>query len=43
MSTVSDSKRGWEQGSLARTLKKSPERKPEFTNSSGIPLAVCPP
>jgi methylmalonyl-CoA mutase N-terminal domain/subunit len=38
MSTVSDLKRAWEQNILARTLKKSPERKPEFTTSSGIPL-----
>jgi len=38
MSTICDSKRAWESGPLARTLKKSPERKPEFTTSSGIPL-----
>jgi methylmalonyl-CoA mutase N-terminal domain/subunit len=38
MSTVTDSKRAWETGSLARTLKKAPERKLEFTTSSGIPL-----
>jgi len=38
MSTISDSKKAYESGSLARTLKKSPERKPEFTTSSGIPL-----
>ena len=30
MSTVSDAKKAWEQGPLARTLKKAPERKPEF-------------
>jgi methylmalonyl-CoA mutase N-terminal domain/subunit len=38
MSTVIDSKHTWETGPLARTLKKSPERKAEFTTSSGIPL-----
>ena len=38
MPTPSDSKQAWEAGPLARTLKKSPERKPEFTTSSGIPL-----
>ncbi len=38
MSTASDAKKAWESGPLARTLKKSPERKAEFTTSSGIPL-----
>ena len=38
MPTPSDSKQAWEAGPLARTLKKAPERKPEFTTSSGIPL-----
>ncbi len=38
MSTASESKKAWESGPLARTLKKAPERKPEFTTSSGIPL-----
>jgi methylmalonyl-CoA mutase N-terminal domain/subunit len=33
-----NSKQNWEKGSVARTLKKAPERKPEFTTSSGIPL-----
>jgi hypothetical protein len=38
MSTLTESKRTWEQNTLARTLKKAPERKPEFTTSSGIAL-----
>jgi len=38
MSTPLESKRTWEQNTLAKTLKKAPERKPEFTTSSGIPL-----
>ena len=38
MLTASDSKKAWESGPLARTLKKAPERKPEFSTSSGIPL-----
>src|SRR5512143_3677517 len=38
MSNLIESKQAWERGPLARTLKKSPERKPEFTTSSGIPL-----
>jgi len=38
MPNLVESKQKWEQGPLARTLKKSPERKPEFTTSSGIPL-----
>jgi methylmalonyl-CoA mutase N-terminal domain/subunit len=38
MSNLIESKQAWESGPLARTLKKSPERKPEFTTSSGIPL-----
>jgi len=38
MSNLIESKQAWEKGPLARMLKKSPERKPEFTTSSGIPL-----
>jgi methylmalonyl-CoA mutase N-terminal domain/subunit len=38
MSDLLDVKKNWIQGSLARTLKKAPERKAEFTTSSGIPL-----
>jgi len=38
MSSLIESKQAWEQGPLARTLEKSPEHKPEFTTSSGIPL-----
>ena len=38
MSNALDTKRAWEAGTLARTLRKSPERKPEFATSSGIPL-----
>jgi len=28
----------WKQGSLARSLKRQPERKPDFSTSSGIPI-----
>ena len=38
MTDLINAKQNWEQGPLARTLKKSPERKPELTTSSGIPL-----
>jgi len=38
MTDLINARQNWEQGPLARTLKKSPERKPEFTTSPGIPL-----
>jgi hypothetical protein len=38
MTNTRNAKQNWEQGPFARTLKKSPERKPECTTSSGIPL-----
>jgi len=38
MSNVIESKHKWEKNTLARTLKKAPERKPVFTTSSGILL-----
>ena len=38
MSNLIESKQAWESGPLARTLKKFPECKPEFTTSSGIAL-----
>jgi methylmalonyl-CoA mutase N-terminal domain/subunit len=28
----------WKQGSLAKSLKRQPERKPDFSTSSGIPI-----
>jgi methylmalonyl-CoA mutase N-terminal domain/subunit len=31
-------KRRWQESTLAPALKRNPERKPEFTTSSGIPL-----
>jgi len=36
MTDLKHAKQNWEKGPLARTLKKAPERKPEFTASSGI-------
>jgi hypothetical protein len=33
MSNLVESKQKWEQGPLARTLKRAPERKPEFATS----------
>jgi len=38
MSNQIEAKQNWEKNTLARVLKKAPERKPEFTTSSGIPL-----
>jgi len=38
MANLIESKKNWESGPLARTLKKAPERKSEFTTSSDIPL-----
>jgi len=42
MTDLFNAKQNWEKSSLAKTLKKAPERKAEFTTSSGIPLdRVC--
>lgn len=38
MSNLLDAKINWKRNTLANALKKSPERKPEFATSSGIPL-----
>ena len=35
MTDLLNSKQDWEKGSVARTLKNAPERKPEFTTSDG--------
>lgn len=37
MTDPRNARQTWESGVLARTLK-SPERKPEFSTSPGIPL-----
>ncbi|MBN1889242.1 MAG: methylmalonyl-CoA mutase family protein [Thermoflexales bacterium] len=38
MTDLCNAKKEWEAGPLARVLKKSPERRAEFTSSSGITL-----
>jgi len=38
MTNPLNAKQNWERDTPARTLEKSPEHKPEFTTSSGIPL-----
>ncbi len=38
MADLLNAKKNWETNVVARTLKKAPERKLEFTTSSGIPL-----
>ncbi len=37
-SKIHDAKRRWQENTLRRALEKAPERKKQFTTSSGIPL-----
>ncbi len=38
MSSLAEKKAAWEAKAVAKTLARAPERQPEFTTSSGIPV-----
>lgn len=35
---IKEAREKWEQGTLAKTLNRFPERQAEFTTDSGIPI-----